>query len=99
MMFKILELQRLYNLSDNQTEYQINDRRSFMHFLGLELCDPVPDAKTIWKFRNDFAQTDAMEELFCLFDAMLEAEGLITHKGTIVLLPQLTHEFKKRHKQ
>ena len=99
MMFKILELQRLYNLSDNQTEYQKNDRRSFMHFLGLELCDPVPDAKTIWKFRNDVAQTDAMEELFCLFDAMLEAEGLITHKGTIGLRPQLTHEFKKRHKQ
>ena len=84
MMFKILVLQRLYNLSDDQTEYQINDRRSFMRFLGLELCDPVPDAKTIWKFRNDLAQTDAMEELFSLFDEMLEAEGLITHKGTII---------------
>lgn len=84
MMFKILVLQRLYNLSDDQTEYQINDRRSFMRFLGLELCDPVPDAKTIWKFRNDLAQTNAMEESFCLFDRMLESEGLITHKGTII---------------
>lgn len=84
MMFKILVLQRLYNLSDDQTEYQINDRRSFMRFLGLELCDSVPDAKTIWKFRNDLAQTNAMEELFCLFDKILESEGLITHKGTII---------------
>ena len=84
MMFKILVLQRLYNLSDDQTEYQINDRRSFMRFLGLELCDSVPDAKTIWKFRNDLAQTNAMEELFCFFDKMLESEGLITHKGTII---------------
>ena len=84
MMFKILVQQRLYNLSDDQTEYQINDRRSFMRFLGLELCDPIPDAKTIWKFRNDLAQTDTMEELFCLFDKMLESEGLITHKGTII---------------
>lgn len=84
MMFKILVLQRLYNLSDDQTEYQINDRRSFMRFLGLELCDPIPDAKTIWKFKNDLAQTNAMEELFCLFDKMLESEGLITHKGTII---------------
>lgn len=84
MMFKILVLQRLYNPSDDQTEYQINDRRSFMRFLGLELCDPIPDAKTIWKFRNDLAQTNTIEELFCLFDRMLESEGLITHKGTII---------------
>ena len=84
MMFKILVLQRLYNLSDDQTEYQINDRRSFMRFLGLESYDSVPDAKTIWKFKNDFSQTETMEELFCLFDEKLEAEGLITHKGTIV---------------
>lgn len=84
MMFKILVLQRLYNLSDDQTEYQINDRRSFMRFLGLELCDCVPDAKTIWKFKNDLAQEEAIEKLFCLFDKQLEKEGLITHKGTIV---------------
>lgn len=84
MMFKILVLQRLYNLSDNQTEYQINDRMSFMRFLGLSLCDNVPDAKTIWKFKNDLSQTNAMEKLFCLFDEMLEKEGMITHKGTIV---------------
>jgi len=81
-MFKIIVLQRLYNLSNDQTEYQSNDRRSFMRFLELELCDKVPDAKTIWKFKNDLAE--AMEELFCLFDKQLEKEGLITHKGTIV---------------
>lgn len=84
MMFKILVIQRLYNLSDDQTEYQINDRRSFMRFLGLESLDRVPDAKTIWKFKNDLSQTNAMEQLFCLFDKKLENEGLITHKGTII---------------
>lgn len=84
MMFKILVLQRLYNLSDDQTEYQINDRRSFMRFLELDLCDNIPDAKTIWKFRNDLVQTNAMEEMFCLFDEKLNKEGLITHKGTII---------------
>lgn len=84
MMFKILVLQRLYNLSDDQTEFQINDRISFMRFLNLSLSDKVPDAKTIWKFKNDLANEDTMEKLFCLFDAELEKEGLITHKGTIV---------------
>lgn len=84
MMFKILVLQRLYNLSDDQTEYQINDRMSFMRFLGINLCDKVPDAKTIWKFKNDLAEAEAAEKLFCMFDAFLEKEGLISHKGTIV---------------
>ena len=44
MLFKVLVLQRIYNLSDDQTEYQINDRMSFMRFLGLGLGDRVPDA-------------------------------------------------------
>jgi IS5 family transposase len=46
-MFKILILQRMYNISDVQTEYQIKDRLSSMRFLGLALCDTVPDEKTI----------------------------------------------------
>ena len=40
---KILVLERLYNMSDDQAEFQINDRRSFMRFLGLESYDTVPD--------------------------------------------------------
>ena len=84
MMFKILVLERLYNLSDDQAEFQINDRRSFMRFLGLESYDTVPDAKTIWKFRDDLSKTDAIEECFHLFNEMLAEEGLITHSGTII---------------
>jgi hypothetical protein len=52
LMFKVLVVQTLYTLSDDQTEYQIKDRLSFMRFVGLELCDPVPDAKTIWLYRE-----------------------------------------------
>ena len=84
MMFKILVLERLYNMSDDQAEFQINDRRSFMRFLGLESYDTVPDAKTIWKFRDDLSKTDAIEECFHLFNEMLAEEGLITHSGTII---------------
>ena len=51
LMFKILVLQTLYTLSDEQTEYQLKDRLSFMRFVGLALHDPVPDAKTIWLYR------------------------------------------------
>jgi hypothetical protein len=55
MMFKILFLQRLYNISDAQAEYQIKDRLSFMRFPGLALCGTIPDGKTIWEYREHVA--------------------------------------------
>ena len=84
MMFKVLVLQRLFNLSDDQTEYQITDRISFQRFLGLSLGEKVPDAKTIWLFRNTLTTLEIMDELFSQFNQMLEAQGIITHTGTIV---------------
>lgn len=84
LMFKILILQRLFNISDDQTEFQINDRMSFMRFLGLTLGEKVPDAKTIWNFRNKLVVAGVMESLFALFTRELEVRGIITHKGTIV---------------
>lgn len=84
LMFKVLILQRLYQLSDDQIEYQINDRLSFQRFLGLTLSSKVPDAKTIWLFREQLVQADLMESLFGLFWNELESRGLITHEGSIV---------------
>ncbi len=84
LLFKTIILQRLYNLSDDQTEYQINDRMSFMRFLGLGLDDKVPDAKTIWLFKDTLTKAGIMEQLFLQFNRMLEERGIITHKGTIV---------------
>ena len=77
-------MKRIYNLSYDQTEYQINDRLSFMRFLGLILNDKVIDAKTIWDFENTLANAKMGEKLFCLFNEVLEKEELISHKGTIV---------------
>jgi IS5 family transposase len=48
MMFKILILQRYFNLSDDQVEFQICDRISFMIFLNLTISDDIPDSKTVW---------------------------------------------------
>jgi len=50
MTFKGIVLCSLYNLSDDQVEYQIRDRLSFMRFLGLGLEGKVPDAKTVWLY-------------------------------------------------
>lgn len=84
LMFKALVLQALYNLSDEQAEYQSLDRQSFMMFLGLELCDGAPDARTIWLFRETLRQAGAVERLFARFDAMLDAQGFAASGGQIV---------------
>ena len=81
MMFKILLLQRFYNISDDATEYAILDRLSFMRFLELRLSDSVPDAKTIWLFRNNLAEAGLVEELFAQLDKELNKRGVIAHEG------------------
>ena len=69
--FKASVLKRIYNLSYEQTEYQINDRLSFVRFLGIGLNDRVIDANTIWDFENTLANAEMGEKLFCMFDAVL----------------------------
>ncbi len=83
-MFKVLVVQTLYTLSDDQTEYPLKDRRSFMRFVGLALHDPVPDAKTIWLDREQLARAGATERLFARFDALLRAKGWLAMGGQIV---------------
>ena len=84
LMFKIIILQRLYNISDDQTEYQINDRLSFMRFLGLELKDKVPDAKTIWLFKEKLIEARVSKKLFEKFEKELARNNLIGKEGTII---------------
>lgn len=84
MMFKIMILQSLYNLSDDQMEYQITDRRSFMRFLGLKVSDKVPDAKTIWKFRETLIQEEVIEALFYRFNQALDDQSIFAKTGQIV---------------
>jgi transposase, IS5 family len=84
LMFKVLVLQALYNLSDDQAEFQVRDRLSFMRFLGLGLHDRVPDAKTVWLFRELLVRARAVERLFDRFDADLREHGYLAMSGQIV---------------
>jgi IS5 family transposase len=84
MMFKILVIQSLYNLSDDAVEYQIMDRISFMRFLGLSLGDRVPDAKTIWLFREQLREGKLIKKLFRQFDRFLRNSGFAAKKGQII---------------
>jgi len=89
MMFKILVIQAANTLSGERAEYLINDRLSFMRDLGLSLGDRVPDARTLWLFRERLTRAEidgrpAVEVLFARFDAALRAAGYIAMSGQIV---------------
>src|SRR5579875_2155635 len=84
LMFRVLVLQTLYTLSDDQTEYQLRDRLSFMRFAGMALHDPVPDAKTIWLYREQLTRAGALVRAFERFDAALRERGYLAMGGQIV---------------
>jgi IS5 family transposase len=83
LLFKILMLQRFYNLSDDQTEYQINDRISFMRFLDLTIADDIPDSKTVWNFKKQLAHLKLINPLFDLFLKELVSLNLVVNEGKI----------------
>lgn len=84
LMFKVLVLQRIYNLSDEKTEYHIRDSLSFHRFLRLEIGDKVPDSRTIWQFREHLMIGEVVKALFEQFNRMLLDKGVITKTGTLV---------------
>jgi len=84
LMFKILVLQQLNNLSDDRIEYQIRDRLSFMRFLGLQLESRVPDAKTIWLFREHLKELNLVDELFGKFHEQLAMRGYVARAGQMI---------------
>lgn len=84
LMFKVLVLQGLYNLSDDQTEFQIRDRFSFLRFLGLTPESRIPDAKTIWLFRERLKELALVDKLFERFDRSLLEHGYRAEQGQIV---------------
>lgn len=84
LMFKLLVLQSLYNISDDELEYQVNDRISFMKFLSLGIEDSVPDATTVWLFREKLAKAGVIEEIFERFELHLRDKGYSAQSGQIV---------------
>ncbi len=83
-MFKILIIQRYYNLSDEQTEFRINDSLSLQRFLGITLADKVPDHNKIWEFRERLTKSGKMKALFHAFDYYLQQQGVIGKTGAII---------------
>ena len=85
-MLKVLILQKYHGLSDDAAEEQIGDRLSFLEFLGLRLGDDIPDAKTIWEFKQRIEQDkrEGSRRLLEAFNATLEQKNLIAREGSII---------------
>lgn len=84
LRFKVLVIQSLYNLSDDAMEFQLNDRRTFQRFIGLDDKDAIPDAKTIWSWREALTQKETFEKLFKKFSRMLEEKEIVANSGSII---------------
>ena len=84
LMFKLLVLLRMYHLNDKQTEYQIRDSMSFSDFLGLAIRDKVPDAHTIWTFKEELAKKGVFDQLFGSFFQFLKDNNMIMNEGIII---------------
>jgi len=84
VLFRMLVLQALHNLSDEQAEYQVRDRFSFTRFLRLGIEDSIPDATTLWLFREKLARAGLIEKLFERFEQHLAAQGYMARGGQMI---------------
>jgi IS5 family transposase len=84
ILFKMLVLQQLFNLSDQELEFQVNDRRSFENFVGLGVMNSIPDATTVAFFRDRLLKAGVIEDLFEMFESYLRSQGLQARGGQII---------------
>ena len=84
LMIRLLVLQQLYNLSDDAMEYQLLDRASFQRFAGLENSGRVPDAKTIWLWRERLKRQDLIGDISEAVGRQLAGAGFIARGGQII---------------
>jgi transposase len=84
ILFKMLVLQQLFNLSDQELEFQVNDRRSFENFVGPGMINSIPDATPVAFFRDRLIKAGVIEELFEMFESYLRSQGLQARGGQII---------------
>ena len=84
LMLKLLIVQRLHGLSDEALEFQVRDRLSFMRFLGLHLESTVPDARTVWAFKEELQAHGLIDTLFDHFNTQLQRLGVALKTGQII---------------
>ena len=84
VMVRILLIQQLFNLSDEQMEFQLLDRLSFQRFAGLRHSSQIPDRTTIWTFKERLIKAGASESVFDAVNRQLAKHGYIARGGQMI---------------
>lgn len=85
VLVRMVMLQGLYNLSDEQCEYQVLDRMSFQRFCRLDGALNVPDARTLWRFKQRLAEKGVGgQTIFEEVGRELQRRGYIARGGQMV---------------
>ena len=101
VMVRILVLKHLYNLSDEQAEYQLLDRMSYQRFCLLTDSVNIPDRNTIWHYQQRLG-ADGAAALFQALDGQLLRHGYLARCGQIIdatLVPAPIQHFTKADKE
>ena len=86
IMFRILLLQKYYNLSDQATQDALYVNLLFIRFVGLSLEDDVPDESTICRFRNSLLKARLYDKLFNSINRQPQSKNLIAKTGKSILV-------------
>ena len=81
LMLKLMFLQGWYGLSDEELEFQVNDRLSFQQFLGFP--NFIPDYSTIWRFREELAEENIADKIWYELQRQIKEKNIVVEKGVI----------------
>lgn len=84
LMVRVLVVQQLYNLGDEQMEFQLLDRLSFQRFVGLRQSSQAPDRTTIWTFKERLIKAGASQRIFDAVNRQLDRHGYIARGGQMI---------------
>lgn len=81
LMVRLLFLQGWYTISDEELEFQVNDRLSFRSF--LDFPKNIPDYSTVWRFREELAESDTLEKIWDELKRQISEKKIEVKEGSI----------------
>ncbi|MCL1802350.1 MAG: transposase [Eubacteriaceae bacterium] len=84
MVLKIIVLQHLYSIPDDQIEFELYDRLSFARFIGLSQNGNAPSETEMLLYRELLQNSGSQREILGRIDVMLEASPAEQKKGDAV---------------
>jgi len=97
VIVRALLLQGWYGLSDQELEFQVNDRLSFRNFLGYP--ERVPDFTTIWRIRERLQRAGIDRQIWDELQRQLDEKGYVTQRGVIQDATFIEADFGKKRRQ